>query len=144
MMPETLDDAVLGRLQWEADMGWWAGILRLADGETPEVFVFQPEPEDDPGAALARARRGLGRLMEDEPAYRRVAASTLLDLAHQIPGDGPGPGTAFAEHLRAESVEFRADGSFVIHYTDGRLVPGLAIALPVAADGTLGRPRLEG
>src|SRR2546430_2415155 len=102
-MPESINDPVLGHLDWDERLDWWVGSIEFAPGHQIEVFVVH-DYDIEPAQEIALARQGLVRAREREAEYRRWAAAQLHGKRWNT--DEPMTVEDIAELLRVASLEF--------------------------------------
>jgi hypothetical protein len=117
-MQETLEDPMLGRLEfcdlndwWESDVGF-----EFKPGQPAYLCVFFNPDEDVLGDVLAQARRNLGRTRERELTYREWTARELVTR----PQGRVLPMTSdlFAKRLRVGSLYFFREGGWRVEWED--------------------------
>jgi hypothetical protein len=134
-MPESVDDPVFGRLEWDEKLDWWVGSIEFAPGHDVDVFV-NPDLDGQPSTAITAARRVLARFREREPEYRRWSADQLH--AERWNTDEPMTKDDIAKLLRVARLEFRSDGGLQIYWNDqDRLFWGHNVVTDVGPDGEM-------
>src|SRR5262245_41370834 len=102
-MPESVDDAVFGLLDWE-ELDWWVGAIELVPGHRIDVFVVPDCEAERPEDEIARARNSLARVRQREAEYRQWSARELFrkrwNREQQMTPE------EIAELLRVASLEF--------------------------------------
>jgi hypothetical protein len=133
-MPESVDDPVLGRLEWEAELDWWVGAIDLFPGLPIDLFVVHDCQGGSPVKEIALARRGFLGVRKREPEYRRWTASQLLDKRWNQ--DEPMSADDIADLLRVASLEFSPDGRARIFWNDeDMLFGGHNVVTDLSAEG---------
>lgn len=132
--PESVDDAVLGRLDWDSSLDWWVGSIELAPGHRVDVFVTHDCDAGRPGDEIARARQSLARIREREPEYRQWSADQLH--TKQWSSGQPMTPAEIAELLQVASLELEYGGGVRIFWDDkDRLFWGNNVVTDIGADG---------
>jgi hypothetical protein len=133
-MPESVEDPVFGRLDWDDGLEWWTGTIEFA-GHPVEVFVGHDPDVGTPEDEIAAARGNLARVREREAEYRRWSAEQLYPKRWNADD-----GMTLAELvalLRVASLEFKPDGTTDIYWDDDEvLYCGHNVITEVASDGT--------
>jgi hypothetical protein len=133
-MPESLDDPVLGRLEWDDKLDWWTGEVELAAGLRVALFVSSEEEDDEQDVVLAQARGWVARLRRFEPEYRAWSAARLVERRWNT--DEPMTAADIEKLLRPASVECVEDGSALLYWDDGdRLFFGHNLFTELTPDG---------
>jgi hypothetical protein len=128
-----------GALAWNPRLDWWSCAAEFAPGHCIDLHV---EAANDPAAmraAVARAEPVWERLRAAEPSVRAAVAGQLTDAHNEFcdPADEV-TREQFAARLRLLSARFQASGSLELVYSDGMLLGGHWIVVPVGADGSVG------
>src|SRR5690349_105849 len=103
----SMDDPLLGRLDWDAKLDWWVGSVEYAPGHRIEVFVNHDFDGGRPAEEVAAAGCSLARVREREVEYRRWSADRLH--GRRWNKDEPMTPADIAELLRVASLEFGPD-----------------------------------
>ncbi len=133
-MPKELDDPLLGRLEWDDALDWWAGVLDLEPGQRVEVFIDFHAEEDVLADVLSRARLGLARIRRLGPEYRRWTARQLLDRRWNC--HEPMTVDDITELLKVASISFASDGAARVYWDDEDvLFGGHNVVTEIGPDG---------
>ena len=134
-------DDVFGTLAWNPHLDWWSGAADVAPGHRIDLHV---EAANDPAAmraAVNRAKPAWARLQATEPSVRTAVADQLTDAHNEFcdPADEFTP-EQFAARLcvccRLGSEP--PPGAVELVYSDGMLLGGHWIVVPVGLDGSVG------
>ncbi len=134
----TTHDEVLGTLTWNGQLDWWEGRAEVAPGHAIRISLsVEDEAADAPSPTeLDQARRVLGRLREDEPAARLVAAEELLAIYNdEWNDDEPLGEEEFMARLTLDDLSIAPDGSAELFYQDDNLFAGHTVLVSVGPDG---------
>ena len=132
--PESVDDPVLGHLDWDEKLDWWVGTIEFAPGHRVDVFVNHDCDDGLPEDEIAAARRGLACIRERESDYRRWSADQLHGTRWNT--DEPMTRAEIAELLRVASLEFQLDGGVRIFWDDqDHLFYGHNVVTDIGPDG---------
>jgi hypothetical protein len=132
--PASVDDPVLGRLDWDGKLDWWVGSVDYAPGHRVEVFVNHDFGSGRPGDEIAAAGRNLARVREREAGYRRWSADRLHGRRWNT--DEPMTPAEIADLLRVASLEFGSDGGVRIFWDDqDRLFGGHNVVTDIGPGG---------
>jgi hypothetical protein len=132
--PESVDDPLLGHLDWDEKLEWWVGTIEYASGHRVDVFVNHDFDAGRPADDIAAARRGLARVREREAEYRRWSGGQIHGTRWNT--DEPMTPADIAELLRVASLEFRSGGGVRIFWDDqDRLFYGHNVVTEVGPDG---------
>jgi hypothetical protein len=128
-----------GALAWNPQLDWWSGATEFAPGHRIDLHL---EAANDPAAmraAVARAEPTWVRLRATEPSVRVAVADQLTEAHNEFcdPADELTP-EQFAARLRLLSAKFEASGAVELVYSDGMLLGGHWIVVPVGPDGKVG------
>jgi hypothetical protein len=116
-VPESLEDTVLGRLEWDGKLDWWTGEVELTPGQRFALFVSFEEEDDGRDVVLAQASEWVARLRQFEPEYRAWSAARLVESRWNT--DEPMTAADIDRLLRAASIECVEDGSALLYWDDG-------------------------
>lgn len=114
--PRSVNDAILGYLDWDDSLGWWVGSVAFAPGHQVEVFVTHGFDTSQPADEVAIAGLCLARIREREMEYRRWSAEHLSPKRWNT--DEPMTVSDIAELIRVASLEFGYDGGVRIFWDD--------------------------
>lgn len=132
--PESVDDPIFGRLNWEGRLDWWVGSVEVTPGHRVEVFVTHDVRVGRPAAEISAARRGLTRVREREPEYRWWSADQLQ--ATRWNTEEQMSNTEIAELLKVASLEFEWGGGVRIFWDDqDRLFGGHNVVTDISPNG---------
>jgi hypothetical protein len=115
-MFESMDDPVLGRLEWDDRLQWWVGSIALEAGHEIDVFVVPDCTSAEPAAEVGLARRSFARVQQREPEYRQWSAAQLLTKRWNT--EEPMTAADIANLLRVASLEFGPNGVTRIFWND--------------------------
>jgi hypothetical protein len=137
MPANTLKHPVFGKLQWQAQYGWWFAQVRDASGEWLEIVV---DPGDDdrmaviePAAALyKKAIRSERRILRDAV---RLELLELYNDTWRRSGDPKLSTTAFIEQLEFTFIKLQPgwDIPVILSYGAGDLFGGHSVDVEVDA-----------
>src|SRR5262249_27259665 len=111
-MPESIDDPLLGRLEWEDKLYWWVGEIDLRPSHRIEIFIVSDLKEGSEAEVRAKAHQGLERLRQRELDYREWTANHLIDRRWNK--DEPMTVQDLVELLEVASITCYPDGSATI------------------------------
>lgn len=132
--PESVDDPILGHLDWDEDLEWWVGTIDYAPDHQVDVFINHDFEDGQPADDIAAARRGLAQFREREVEYRRWSGEQLQGTRWNT--DEPMTPAEIAELLRVASLEFRSGGGIRIFWDDqDRLFYGHNVVTDIGPDG---------
>jgi hypothetical protein len=139
-------DPVLGKLELERDLGWYAGWRRKGKAEY-EVTVTTPSPDDEHKVRrwVERARSIVLHVEAHLPSFREAIADELLDVCNLNWRDGERPvsRTAFKRQLTLDSVDV-ADRRVTIHLACGDLFSGHVVEVRMSPRGKVSEILLAG
>jgi hypothetical protein len=118
-MADTFDDAVFGRLTWDAQLNCWLGGIDLTQGFHTEITVSGTEADRFMG--FPAARESWAWLRAHEPEARRQVAAEMVVLYNDSWTDEDEPITAeqFADRIELIRASLGEDGSVLLSYGDG-------------------------
>lgn len=125
--PPLVDD-LLGTLEWDDNLNWYSGEVRLANASFN--ISLNPDAGTDASRALARARQ----IVEDFERYRQLAADYavdgLLGLKNETwldeSDDEESPET-FKAKMTLQAITVEAEGDVTFWHHDGDLFWGHSI-----------------
>lgn len=140
-MPESLQDPVLGALDWDKQLEWWVGTVDVKSDHTVEIFI---SPNDDPPeAVLNRVRSAFDHIRSYDREYRHWTAQQVVQ------GRWNSEEVMTVEDitslLRLASVDFHADGGAGLYWNDeDRLYGGHNLITEIDPGGKCIEVRIEG
>jgi hypothetical protein len=121
-MPESINDPLLGHLEWDDKLYWWVGEIDLRPSHRIEVFIDYELEEGAEAEVLAKAHQGLERLRQRELDYREWTANHLIDRRWNK--DEPMTVQDLVELLEVASIQFFPDGRARIYWNDDDVLFG--------------------
>ena len=144
MRHNTLNDSVLGKLEWDERLEWWSSFVALAPDHEIRVAFHGKELE----AVLEARRNAFVHLRDQEPELRAMIATQMLEMAEdwRDEDEEPDPITleSFVNRVKLESIVFDEDGSAELYYFDDNIFAAHTIMASVNADGKLERTTIAG
>jgi hypothetical protein len=137
----SLEDPVLGSLEWDERLQWWIGAADLTPGQAIEIFI-SPE-EGSPEEVLPRVRVGLERIRSKDPDYRRWTAEQVVD--DRWNSEEAMTVEEITTLLRLASIDFHLDGGAALYWDDkDRLYGGHNLITELDSEGRCTEVRMEG
>jgi len=126
-MEKAFDDDVLGRLEYDEYLNWYAGEMALGEGRKLAVALSLDECEDLDD--LIRLARGFVRdIARTDELARAYASEELLAVYNEVWSEGQDLIAAeFAARIALESLTAYPDRSVELCYDDGDLFWGHTI-----------------
>jgi hypothetical protein len=148
-MAQSFEDPVLGRLDWDDQLDWWAGQVELFPNHRVELFVepatdriVEPDAEANSRFDLSRAREWVERVRRREPEYRAWSAAQLVESRWNK--DDAMTAADIEELLDLATIECASDGGALLFWEDEDvLFAGHGLYTHVAADGTCLEVRMQ-
>jgi hypothetical protein len=124
----------------ESRLDWWSGAAEFAPDHHIDLHVEAANDSAAVRTAVARAEQARQRLRAAESLVRGAVAGQLTGAHNAFcdPADEVTP-EQFAARLRLLSARFQASGAIELVYSDGMLLGGHWIVVPVGADGSVGK-----
>jgi hypothetical protein len=141
----ALEDPLLGRLSWNAELGWFDGQI-LHGTETYRVHLSVSD-EDDPHASLGEAISAVKSARSRLEEFKVESANRLLELYNdewRNEGDAVKDASEFVACLSMESITGYPDRSAEVTFTDGELFAGHLIIVSVEDDGSISDVTIAG
>ncbi len=140
-MAESLQDSILGSLDWDNRLQWWIGKADLTAEHTVEIFI---SPDNDaPEAVLNRARAGLMRIRSNDLNYRRWTAEQVMD--DRWNSEEEMTVEEITALLQLASIDFHSDGGAGLYWDDAdRLYGGHNLITELDPNGKCIEVRMEG
>src|SRR5262249_59834094 len=108
-MPDVVQDAMLGTLEWDGRLDWGVVETDLQPGHRTRVSL-DPGVDELPDV-LARGRASFTRIRHQDLALRQTVARHLIALYDEWNPEQPLTEEEFARRLRVASVDFWSDGA---------------------------------
>lgn len=131
--PPIVDD-LLGTLQWDDNLNWYRGEVRVANASFD--LSLDPVEETDASGALSRAKQ----IVEDFERFRKMAADYAVDGLLQLKNDtwldeAEQQITAdeFRARMKLEAISVEADDGVTFWHHDGDLFWGHSIQVCIDA-----------
>jgi hypothetical protein len=137
---EPIDDEILGRLTWDADMGTWQFEVGPIAGRSIPGTI-RPDDDRQPlnDQGLDEIRTCVQWIRANEPAIRSYIASKMFNnwRSNWYDEDDDAVATidGFRDAISLASVSILEDRKATLIYDDGDLFGGHAIVTTVGADG---------
>ena len=145
MSANSVIDADRGTLEWNDELEFWEGSIRLSSSEAINLAVFARATLVADRGISADARRAIARLRTAEDACRSFACAELLEIHNAGWSEGDViDASEFVHRLEPESVEVHESGYSEIHFRDGGLFWGHSVGIRIRPDGTFQEAVVEG
>jgi hypothetical protein len=129
-------------LEWDSDLDFWSGKIKLADGSKAEVYINTPEGDE---IITDQARRTFRQIMNSDGKIRQKACDDLLETYNfSWNDDSPLDAETFMQRLTLESITLYPEGNAEIYYADDDMFLGRVIIVRMESDGQLTEATIAG
>lgn len=142
-MGQVINDSQFGQLNWDSEVGFWAGNIQVIGGGQAEVYVNTP---DEIGKRITdQARETFRQIISSDEKLRRKACDDLLEIYNSSwNDDAPLDAATFMRRMTLESMVLYPEGSAEIYYADDDMFWGHVIIVRMAEDGQLTEATIAG
>jgi hypothetical protein len=144
-MAEAFDDPVLGRLEWDEELGYWQGGVDLMAG--PHIGISLSAELEELPTALPIARESLAWLLAHEEKARGCVTDEMLESFNKSwrqPGEPKVDRAGFMARIELIDADLGAGGGITLWYSDGDMFGGHAVVADFDAARRIERVTLMG
>jgi hypothetical protein len=130
---------VFSALAWNSKLEWWSGAADVAPDRRINLHVEAANDPKSLQSAIIHSLPAWEWLKSSESAVRAAVADQLTDARNEFcdPADEVTP-DQFADRMKLLSARFQTAGSVELVYSDGMLLGGHWIIVPIGPDRTIG------